>query len=103
MKYNKEILNRFLIEKVAIAVRTSEEWDKLMCLLEEETEVEWKAGHNPTEFNKWCTYGRYTTINCCYRETTKLEFSFIHYYKGNDFEIIEFKELIEEEEGEREK
>lgn len=98
MKYNKEILNRFLIEKVAIAVRTSEEWDKFMFLLEENTDVKWKLGENPTEFNEWYKYGRNTTITCGYRQKTKLEYAPVDYYEKVGYKIIEFQELVKTEE-----
>lgn len=98
MKYNKEILNRFLIEKVAIAVRTCEEWDKFMCLLEEETDVEWQLGQKPTEINIWYNYGGNSAITCGYGQKAKLGFSTTNYYKEEGYKIIEFKELVKTEE-----
>ena len=95
MKYNKEILDRFLNEKVAIALRTEEEWDEFMGLLEEETDVKWQTGENPTEYNKWDKYGGDSAIACSDLQKTKLRFSSTGHYRG-DYEIIEFKELVKE-------
>ena len=98
MKYNKEILNRFLTNKVAIAVRTSKEWDEFMYLLEAETDVKWQAGQNPTEYNDWDEYGSDSTITCGYIQKSRLSLCDTINDKEYGYEIIEFKELIKGEE-----
>lgn len=99
MKYNKELLNRFVNEKAFVAVRTPEEWEKFMQLLEEETDVKWEAGQNPTEYNKWDEYGSDSAITCGYLRKSRLSLHVAtDYYKKYGYEIIEFKELIKGEE-----
>ncbi len=97
MKYNKEILNRFLNDKVAIAVRTSKEWDKFMQLLEEEeADVKWPwTLANPTELNYWREYRDNSIIFCDDAQRNELEYADVTYQKDMGYEIIEFKELIE--------
>ena len=96
---NKEfILNRFLTEKVAIAVRTSEEWDKFMCLLEEETNVKWNNDDNPKGFKGWRINGGNYAIGCGYKEKTKLGYASTSFYKKEGYKVIEFQELIKAEE-----
>ncbi len=91
MKYNKEILNRFLNNEVTIAVRTSKEWDKLMQLLEKETEVTWTF-KNPTELNYWSYYDDDSSITC---DNNKLAYGDTTFHRCIGYEIIEFQDLIE--------
>ena len=98
MKYNKEILDRFLNEDVAIAVRTKDEWDEFMELLENETDVKWFTGYNPTCFSSWGRHREETSIAYKFEGSRFLGFSPYGFYENNDYEIIEFKELVKEKE-----
>ena len=101
MKYNKEVLNRFLTEKVAIALRTQEEWDDFMELLESETDLMWHHGVKVSEKTRfWSEYESETQVACerkggVDRKTITYAKA---YYKDNGYEIIEFKELVKEKE-----
>ncbi len=94
MKYKNEILNRFLAEKVAIALRTQEEYNMFMELLEKESDLRWSNGKKPAEFDGWNILKKDTQIG--------IEKGFIiygmNYFIVNGYEIIRFKELIKEKE-----
>lgn len=94
MTYDKKILNRFLSDKVAIAVRTAKEWNKFMYLLKEETHAKWFGGKNPTGLNKWHEYGDDSAITCGYLQPPRLEYADTSFYEESGYEIIEFEELI---------
>ena len=98
MKYNKEILNRFLTEKVAIAVRTQEECKEFMELLERETDAKWRTPEKPTQFSWWGKYREETSIAYQFDGSRFLGFGSCGIYKEFGYEIIEFKELIKEKE-----
>ena len=101
MKHNKEILNRFLTEKVAIALRTQEEWDEFMELLESETDLTWHSGAKPSKRMRfWADHKSETQVVCDkeYGVDRKTISYAKNYYKENGYEIIEFKELVKEKE-----
>ena len=93
----EEQLNRFLNEKVAIALRTQEEWDKFMELLESETDVKWKSGSKPTKFQDWGGRRQNSCVCCKIGISGFMGFASCEFYRESGYEIIEFKELIKEE------
>lgn len=95
MKYNRELLNRFVNGKVMVAVRTSTEWDKFMQLLIKETDVTWGGGQQPTEFNDWLLHEELTVISCGKFEESKLMYEWVDNHEACEHKIIEFKELID--------
>ena len=97
MNYNKELLNRFLTEKVAIALRTQEEWNKFMALLEKETYLTWEPGVKPTEFDGWEIHKEETSIiTYCFSDRTISFDSCAYHEEESDYKIVEFKELVKE-------
>lgn len=98
MKYNKELLDRFLTEKVAIALRTQEEWNEFMDLLEKETSVKWRSGSKLTKFNHWGVYRENSCVVCEEGSFKFMGYASCEYCKKDGYEIIEFKELIKERE-----
>lgn len=97
MKYNKELLNRFLTEKVAIALRTQEEWNEFMELLEEETDLGWGTEMKPTEFDGWEYCESRTSVTNDFNGDG-LEYASCKFYEGKGYTVIEFKELAKEKE-----
>ena len=93
MKYNKEILDRFLTEKVAIAVRAQEEWDEFMELLESETDLRWEH----TEFDIWKKCKEETSIIEGYFNDGTISYDSCAYHEKLGYKIVEFKELVKEE------
>ena len=99
MNHNKEILNRFLTEKVAIALRTKEEWDDFMELLEKETDLTWGPEVKPTEFDDWVRYKEETSIIKSRFSGRAISFDSCAYHEEeSDYKIVEFKELIKDKE-----
>ncbi len=102
MKYDKEILNKFLTEKVAIALPTQEEWNEFMELLESETDLVWESGNTPTELNYWEDYKEETAITNNFKHSDLdyrgLGYGDVSTYKSFVYEIIEFKELVKDDE-----
>ena len=83
MEYNKQLLPRFMTEKVVVHVKTQDEYNQFMKLLGKKTRLRWGDGkEKPTEFNLWGEF---------------LSFQSVDFYKNNGFEIIEFSDLIKEE------
>lgn len=96
MKYNKELLDRFLTEKVAIALKTQEECNEFINLLEKETDLRWVGGKTFIELGSWDVFKEKTQV--------RNESGFILYgisYFENGYKTIEFKELIEEKKMKR--
>ena len=98
MKYDKELHNRFLTEKVAIALRTQEEWNEFMALLESETIVKWRSGSKPTKRNHWGVYRENSCVECEKGSFKFMGYASCEYFKKDGYEIIEFKELVKEKE-----
>ena len=98
MNYNKELLNRFLTEKVAIALRTQEEWNMFMELLEEETDLTWGPEVKPTEFDDWEKHKKETSIIEGYFSDKTISFCSCAYHEELGCEVIEFKELVKKKE-----
>lgn len=93
---DKKFFKEFVTRKVAVHLETSAEWDAFMKLLEKETDATWAWGENPTEnSNLWHVYGNDTCIDYC-GNLTYAPKSFYEYY---DYKIIEFKDLMKEEEN----
>lgn len=101
MKYNKELLDRFLTEKVAIALRTQDEWDTFMELLEKETDLTWEPGVKPTEFDGWEKYKEETSIIDGRFSDRTITFDSCANHEELDYKIVEFKELIEDKKMKR--
>ena len=98
MKYNKEILNRFLTEKVAIHVETRQEWNDFMKLLESETECKWRSGKLPTDVGKWTHSKEDTAVVLNYFGNNGLGYSSCDFYQNDGYEVIKYKDLIKGEE-----
>ena len=99
MKYNKELFNRFLTEKVAIALRTQEEWNEFMELLEKETDLTWVGGDKPTRLDLFVpSYRMNNGVSLFCEFLEGLKHGNILLYQSKNYEIIEFKELIKEKE-----
>ena len=96
MKYNKDILNRFINEKVAINVETQQEWNEFMELLEEETECKWMGGKLPTYFDHWRRYQDESSIAFNFRDDNTLSFATSDFFKEEGYEVIKYKDLIKE-------
>ena len=98
MKYNKDILDRFLTENVAINVETKQEWDDFMKLLESETECKWMGGKFPTYFDHWYRYQGESSIVFNFRDDNTLSFATSDFFKEEGYEVIKYKDLIKGEE-----
>ena len=94
MKYNKDILNRFLTEKVSIHVETQQEWNYFMELLESETECKWMGGKFPTYFDHWYRYQDESSIAFNFRDDNTLGFATSDFFKEEGYEVIKYKDLI---------
>lgn len=95
MEYNKQLLHRFMTEKVVVHVKTQNEYDKFMELLEKETDIRWMTEKKPTSYNYWEVYNNNTAVNSRCGEFLLLQS--VDFYKNDGFEIIEFSDLIKEE------
>ena len=97
MKYNKDILDRFLTENVAINVETQQEWDDFMKLLESETECKWSNHNNiPTYHNHWTKHKTYTSVAFNFDGFERLGFAISDFYQSRSCEVIKYKVLIKE-------
>lgn len=97
---DKKLFKEFMTEKVAVHLDTSAEWDAFMKLLEKDnavTSITWAFGKNPTEHsNLWFVYDNNTCIdNYC----SHLTYSPKDFYKDEGYNIVEFKDLIKEEDN----
>lgn len=95
---NKKLFRQFVTEKVAVHLETEDEWNECMELLEKDntvTSITWASGKNPTEQNFWRRYDNDTCIVYC----GNLMYSPKDFYKDEGYKIIEFKDLIKEEEN----
>ena len=93
---DKKLFKQFVTRKVAVHLETSAEWDAFMKLLEKNTGVTWAWGENPTEHsNLWRRYDNDTCIVYC----GNLMYSPEYFYKEAGYQIIEFKDLIKEEDN----
>ena len=92
MEYNKELLHRFMTEKVAVHVKTKEEYDKFMELLELETDIRWESGDIPT--NKHLLYWFKKETCIVSNNGNYLHYAYKTWYKNIGYKIIEFSDLI---------
>lgn len=93
MEYNKQLLHRFMTEKVAVHVKTQEKYNQFMKLLEKETDIIWQTGLKPTEHDYWNSNGRNTVIYGNYG----LAFGNIQDVNCHGYTVIELSDLIKEE------
>lgn len=96
MKYNKDILDRFINEKVAINVETQQEWNDFMKLLEKETECRWSKAYLPTDHDHWTEYKEYTSVAFNFYGRSGLGFGTGYFFKKESYEIIRYKDLMKE-------
>lgn len=96
---DEKLFRQFITEKLAVHLDTSAEWDAFMKLLEKDnavTSITWAGGENPTEHpNLWRRYDNDTCIVYC----GNLMYSPKEFYEDSGYLIIEFKDLIKEEEN----
>ena len=91
--YNKNLFDRFLAGIVVVNVKTQDEHDQFMRLLEKETCLTGQVGEKPTYFNRWTVYKEETCIRCDVG-SYMIRYSDISYYDSNGYEIIEFSDLV---------
>lgn len=93
---DKKLFKKFVTEKVAVHLETSAECKAFMKLLEKETDVTWARGERPTEhYNFWWVYDNNTCVDYC----GNLMFSPKKIYEDCGYKIIDFQDLIKEEEN----
>lgn len=91
--YNKNLFDRFLAGIAVVHVKTQDEYDEFMKLLESETSLRWAWGAIPT-----IHFGLWTGKRTCIRRVVSsdmITFGDISYYDSKGYEIIEFSDLTE--------
>ena len=88
---NKSLFNRFMADKAAVNVKTQDEYNQFMQLLEKETDLTWWNGKKPTEIRKWVICMENTCIRCV---DNCIFFEDIAYFEQNNYEIIAFSDLM---------
>ena len=96
MKFNRDLLDKFLNGKYAMALRTQEEWNQFMELLESETNAVWRNDRKPTYRDYWYL-NTYETSVRAYSEMNRLSYCDVDYYISKGFQIIEFSDLIKQD------
>lgn len=89
-------LQRFLNEKVAVRLRTQDEWNQFMEILERETDAGWWDAR-PTQLNFWKNQKEMTSIVYGFGGGNFLGYSRYGFFENEGYEIIEFKDLLKEE------
>ena len=96
--YNKNLFDRFLAGIAVVNVKTHDEYDQFMRMLEKETNLKWGMGEKPTQFSG---YGwMLNEEKTCIRRVVgryMIRYSDISYYDSNGYEIIEFSDLMKKE------
>lgn len=92
MNYNKQLLNRFMTEKVVVHVKTQDEYNQFMELLEKETDIRWMTEEKPTSYNYWEVYNNNTALSS--GNMQDLSFGPVSYCKTLGYSVIEFSDLI---------
>lgn len=94
--YNKNLFNRFLAGIAAVNVKTHDEYDQFMRILEKETNLKWRLGQKPTQLDMFTSHREKT---CIHRVVGRymIRYSDISYYDSNGYEIIEFSDLMKKE------
>lgn len=95
---NEKLLVRFFKEKVVIHVSTLDEYNGLMDWLQDNTSIRWVDGVNPTEKSDFSNYQIDDTINA--NKGEYLTHISIRLCLREGYEVIDFKELIKDEEKE---
>ena len=94
--YNKNLFDRFLASTAVVNVKTHDEYDQFMRMLEKETNLKWGLGEKPTQFSG---YGwMLNEEKTCIRRVVgryMIRYGDISYYDSNGYEIIEFSDLTE--------
>ena len=98
--YNKKLFDRFMAGKVAVHVSTKEQCTEFMDYLEANTDKIWETGIKPTQLNCWNIYGKDTIIygNSIYAPNM-LMFGDMQNTEGYGYSVIEFEDLMKEEEN----
>ncbi|MBP7319536.1 MAG: helix-turn-helix domain-containing protein [Lachnospiraceae bacterium] len=89
---NKKLLDRFMTEKVAVHVKTQDEYNKFMKLLGKKTNIRWADGDKPIEYNGFKNTKQNTLIYSNFGAC--LTYNSVEYYRDSHYEIIEFSDLI---------
>lgn len=92
MKYNREILDRFVNGGVAINVETEQEWHAFMRLLESETNCKWKGGQSPTQYESFYQDVKQTAI-----QIESLGLAHGPKQVVCDKDVVTFKDLVKED------
>ena len=94
--YNKKLFDRFLAGTAVVKVKTQDEHDQFMRMLEKETNLKWPLGEKPTQLDMFTLYREKT---CIHRVVSRdnILFGDISYYDSKDYEIIEFSDLMKKE------
>lgn len=91
---NKEKLELFYKDEVAIHVETQKEYDDFMEYLESDTNLIWQASGKPTRVNNWSTNKEGTLLYC---EERKMSYGSVFYNATNDvrnYPVLKYKELL---------
>ena len=95
--YNKRLFDKFLIGIAAVNVRTEEEYNQFMQLLEENTDLNWMGGERPTNRSLWDTLEDGT---CIFRYDFESKNGLTCKYLDNavymGYQIIAFSDLMNE-------
>ena len=91
--YNKNLFDRFLAGIAVVNVKTHDEYDQFMRMLEKETNLKWWLGQKPTQLDIFTSHREKT---CIHRVVGRymIKYSDISYYESKEYEIIEFSDLI---------
>lgn len=94
--YNKNLFDRFLAGIAAVNVKTHDEYDQFMRILEKETNLKWRLGQKPTQLDMFTSHREKTCIDRVVGRYM-IRYSDISYYDSNGYEIIEFSDLMKKE------
>lgn len=92
---NKSLFNRFMAGIAAVNVKTQDEYNQFMQLLEKETNLKWRLGQKPTQLDMFTPHREKTCIDRVVGRYM-IRYSDISYYDSNGYEIIEFSDLMKE-------
>ena len=93
---NKNLFDRFLAGIAVVHVKTQDEYNQFMQLLEKETKLKLAWGEKPTDSFKWIIEKEKTCIRRVV-SSDMISFGDISYYDSNGYEIIEFSDLMKKE------
>lgn len=95
---DKKLFRQFMTRKVAIHVASEEDWDAFMKLLEDKTDIDWIDGCMPSTYNEY-DFDKFGDF-CISSDRGKcLSYNNKQYYTDEGYKIIEFSDLIKDEEN----